>query len=56
LVLAVDEGEEGAVAVQPVCAQLHEGVERRVGIEERLRQRPGRQVRRKGGCREVPAT
>jgi hypothetical protein len=42
LVLTVDEGQKGTVAAQAMRAQLDEGVECRVGIEDWLRQRPGR--------------
>jgi len=51
--LAVDEGDEGSVATQAKGAELCQGVEGRVRIEERDGLEGGGQARREGSSREV---
>ena len=54
--LTVDEGEEGPVGIEAQSAELHQGIERSVCIEKRLREGPPWQVFGKRSGFEVSTT
>ena len=53
LVVPVDQGDEGPVAVETESAQLAQGVEGRVRVDEGLMSGTSRQVQRKRTRRQV---